>query len=201
MSGARTARAWTFRGLVLVGMGWLLYSWFLPWWSMDIAQLGPDRVIVRPWGEEANLGAWQMVFDMPQLPAFFEPFAWTYLGVCVVLLILSLLVKDKIIKLGRFTASLPQAIVGAVGIAYIAVPAIATLAIMINLSMFEVDGVTVPLQGTVHLDFGQPWASDVTSRLRLGYWLAWGAGAFLILMALMRDKIVGKGHGEHSSNQ
>jgi len=193
MTTADKSGIWAFRGLVVVATGALLYSWFLPWWSLDIAMLGPDRVVVRPWGEEANLGSWNIIFELPQMPAFFEPFAWTFLGVCVVLLIASLLVKEKLIEIAGFSVSLPRAIVGAAGVAYMAAPAIATLAIMYNLGQFEVDGVTVPLQGTVLLDFGAPWISHVTSSLRPGYWLAWGVGAFLIILALLRRKIVGRG--------
>ena len=192
MGEANPARVWVFRGLVAAGTGWLLYSWFQPLWSLDIAMLGPDRVIVRPWGEQANLGSWNVVFDIPQMPAFFEPFAWTYLGLCVLVLIASMFVKDRHVRLARFSLSLPRAMIGAVGFGYIAVPAIATLALLYNLNQFEVDGVTVPLQGTVHLDFGQPWASNVTSNLREGYWLAWGAGAFLIILALLRPRIIGR---------
>lgn len=182
-----------FRVLVVMATCGLLYSWFLPWWSLDIAMLGPDRVVVRPWGEEANLGAWSVIFDLPQMPAFFEPVAWIYLGVCVVLLVASVVVKEKSIETAGLLVSLPRALVGAVGIAYMAAPAIATLAIMYNLGQFEVDGVSVPLQGTVLLDFGPPWTSDVTSSLRSGYWLAWSVGAFLIILAMLRPRIVDRG--------
>lgn len=193
MSDINQARVWTFRGLVLVGTAWLLYSWFLPWWSLDIHMLRADAVVVRPWGEESNLGAWQVVFDLPQMPAFFAPFAWIYLGLCIILLLSSLLVKEKRINRGRFDFFLPQAIIGAAGLAYIVVPAVAAIVIAILLRQYEVRGVTVPLQGTVFLDIGEMWASDVTSRLRLGYWLAWGAGIFLIVLALLRQRIIGRG--------
>jgi len=38
------------------------------------------------------------------------------------------------------------------------------------------------------------WAEQswVDARLRFGYWLACGIGPFLIILALLRNKIIGK---------
>ena len=43
-------RAWLWRLLVLVGGGLILYSWFQPWWTMDIEGFGHDMIQIRPWG-------------------------------------------------------------------------------------------------------------------------------------------------------
>jgi hypothetical protein len=50
----------------------------------------------------------------------------------------------------------------------------------------------IPLQGTVYLNLGDIYASPATSSLRLGYWLAWATGALLIVLALLRNKIIGR---------
>ena len=180
-------RAWIFRGLVLVAIGWLLYSWFMPLWGLDIAQLRPDAIMVRPWGVELFLGP----DNIPAMPVFFAPLMWTYLGISVVLLLSSLLVREKAFSLGRLRLSLPQAIIGGVGFVHLIFAAVTTIMITINLGGVQLSGVTTPLQGTVVLDLGYPYVSEATSSLRLGYWLAWGVGTFLIVLALLRNKIIG----------
>ncbi len=186
-------RAWIFRGLVLVATGWLLYSWFMPLWGLDIAQLRPDAVILRPWGEELFLGPDAPKFTMPTMPDFFAPLMWTYLGIIVVLLLSSLLVREKAFSLGRLRLSLPQAIIGGVGFVHLIFAVVTPIMITIKLGQSPLSGVTTPLQGTVVLDLGYPYVSEATSSLRLGYWLAWGVGTFLIVLALLRNKIIGRG--------
>lgn len=194
----REVRAWIFRGLVLVATGWLLYSWFMPLWGLDIAQLRPDAVLVRPWGEELFLGPDVPNVRIPTMPDVFAPLMWTYLGICVVLLLSSLLVREKAFGLGRLRLSLPQAIIGGVGFVHLIFAAVTAIMITIKLGQFQLSGVTTPLQGTVVLDLGYPYVSEATSSLRLGYWLAWGVGTFLIVLALLRNKIIGRGPAPNS---
>ena len=55
------SKIWLFRGLVLVGIGLLLLSWFMPWWSINVYEIGPDAAVIRPWGLETQLrdvGVW-----------------------------------------------------------------------------------------------------------------------------------------------
>lgn len=186
-----TVKAWIFRCLVLAATGLFLYSWFIPLWGLDVAILRPNAVLVRSWGEELFLGDLASMVSLPTMPAFFAPLLWTYLVLSVVLLLSSLLLKEKILSLGRFKLSLQQAIIGGVGFAHLIFAAVAAIMISVNLGQFDVKGVTVPLQGTVVLDFGMPYTGPVTSSLRLGYWLAWGNGILLITLALLRNKIVG----------
>lgn len=188
----RTSRAWIFPGLVLVATGLLVYSWFIPLWGLDISMLRPDAVLVRSWGEELFLGDLVQMVAIPTMPAFFAPLLWTYLVICVVLLLSSLVLGDKSFRLGRLRLSLPQTIIAFVGLSRLVFAAVAAIMITVNLGQFEVRGVTVPLQGTVVLDFGPPWTGPVTSSLRLGYWLALVTGILLIVLALLRPIIVGR---------
>ena len=189
----REVRAWIFRGLVLVATGLLLYSWFLPLWGLDIAMLRPDAVIVRPWGEELFLDNWAAQFNIPTMPDVFAPLMWTYLVISVVLLLSSLVVGEKTFSLGRLRLSLPQAIIGGVGFVHLIFAAVIPIMITIKLGQFQLAGVTTPLQGTVTFNLGDPYVSEATSSLRLGYWLAWGVGTFLVVLALLRNKIIGRG--------
>lgn len=185
-------RIWIFRALVVVGIGLLLYSWFMPLWGLDIQLLQSDAVLVHSWGEELNIGAYAEMFPIPSMPDFFPILMWIYLAVCVVLLLASLVLPEGSFDLGRFRLSLPQALVGVVGLAHIAFVIVAAIAISYNLGQFEVKGVTTPLQGTVTLDFGSPYISEATSSLRLGYWLAWATAIYLVGLALLRPIIIGR---------
>ena len=185
------AGVWIFRALVLVDIGLLLYAWFLPLWGLDIKLLRPDAVLVRPWGEKLFLGAYAEIFPIPRVPAFFPALMWTYLAICVVLSLASLVLPEIPLSVGRFSLSLPQAIIGFVGLAHVVFVVVFPIVLSFNLRKFEVEGVTTPLQGTVTLDFGSPYVTPVTSTLRLGYWLAWGAAIFLVALALLRPIIIG----------
>lgn len=193
MSTTNKSRAWIFPGLVIAATGLLIYSWFMPLWGLDIAMLGPDRVIVRSWGEELFIGAYADMFPIPRMPAFFPVLMWLYLAVCVVLLLSSLVLPERPFHLGVFRLSLPQAVIGGVGLMHMVFAAVAAIVISFNLGQFEVDGVTTPLQGTVTLNFGNPYVSEATSSLRLGYWLAWAAAIFLVALAVLRPWIAGNG--------
>lgn len=184
------ARDWLFGVLILAATGLFAYSWFQPWWGLDVEQLRPDTVLVRPWGEELYLGQWAASFDLPTMPSFFTPLMWAYFGICMILLLVSIFLTNR--NLGGTRLSMQQAILGLVGLSYIVAVGVAAAMISMNLQSFEVDGVTVPLQGTVILDFGDPWVSSATSSLRSGYWLALGAGLLLVVLALLRGPIVGR---------
>lgn len=192
MSDSRNAGAWIYRGLVVVGAGLLLFSWFMPLWGLDIEMLRPDAVLVQHWGEELFIGAWADVFDIPKMPSFFPVLMWIYLAIAIALLLASLVLPERPFTLVGIRLSVPQAIIGFVGISYIVYVVVAAIVIAYNLGQFEVaeGGVTTPLQGDVTLDFGDLYVSKATSSLRLGYWLSLGAGIFLVALALLRPKIM-----------
>ncbi len=49
------ARVWLFRSLILIAIGLLFVSWFLPWWKCTTPAM-EGWVRIRPWGLENNLG-------------------------------------------------------------------------------------------------------------------------------------------------
>ena len=182
-------RLWLFQALVLVGAGLMLVSWFSPWWGARISDLpGSDHIVMRPWGvevvTEVRTYADRSLYSMP---AFFAPLMWLYLGLCMVALAVSLFVEKKI-TLGRFKLSLPQVLIGFVGLSYLI--AVVT-AFAIAQMRSGIGGVQFLGSSTV---FNPMTGGNTrfTGALKSGYWLAVGAGPFLIALAALRNTIIGK---------
>lgn len=186
----RGLRNWLFRGLIVVGAGFMLYSWYSPWWGARISDLsGSDHMLMRPWGVEVMAAEIRTYANraLYSMPAFFAPLMWTYLGLCMLALAVSLFV-EKQITLGRFRLSLPQVLIGLVGLSYVIAVATAFAIAQIRAGSGGVafvgsSIVPNPMTGG---------STRFTGELKLGYWLAGGAGLFLVVLALLRNAIVGK---------
>jgi hypothetical protein len=166
----------------------LLLSWFLPWWQLDILPIS-CWVRIRPWALEDNLGTSASYIAGYEMPVWFAPLMWIYLGICVLLLILSLFVDKKRIKLGKVNLPSDQLLVGIVGISYIVVVILAVIVAAVRTGDF--DG-GVHLIGQSYFDLGHPIEGFVEARLLLGYWFACATGPLLIILGLLRNKITGR---------
>src|SRR3569623_1663423 len=112
---------WIFRVLVVAGAAFMLYSWFQPWRSADIAVIpGDDDMVLHPWGVEAvaqvagNVD--ESAFEMP-FPQVFAGFMWVYLVACMLALAASLFVTKRF-RLGPIPLSVPVILILLVGISY-----------------------------------------------------------------------------------
>jgi hypothetical protein len=167
----------------------MLVSWFTPWWGAQVSDLlGNDHMVMRPWGVEAiEIVATYVDSSLISMPAFFAPLMWLYLGLCMVALLVSLFVEKKI-TLVRFTLSLSQVLIGAVGFSYLIAAVAAFIVAQIKSGDAGVNfvGSTVvynPMTGT---------QTTITGALKSGYWLAVAAGPVLIVLALLRNAIIGR---------
>lgn len=182
-------RLWFFRALILIGAGIMLMSWFSPWWSARISDLaGADHIVLRPWGvemvSEVKTYADRSLYEMP---AFFTPLMWAYLGFCMLALAVSLFVTKRV-SVGRFNLSLQQLLVGFVGFSYVVAVVTAYTIAQIRSGMAGMEFV-----GT-SMVFNPMTAGNtrIVSALQMGYWLSAGAGAYLLVLALLRSVIVGR---------
>ena len=176
-----------FRGLVLVIIALFFLSWFLPWWSADVLVLGEDTVVIRPWGLENNMDEeMAAIIKGSEMPAYFAPLMWAYLGLSIALLVLGAFIKLKEIKLGKFKLTLSQLLIGGVGVSYIVVVALAVIIASIRTG----DYWDLKLIGYTYIDLGEPAVTGVEAGLLPGYWLACLVGPLLIGLALLRTKIV-----------
>ena len=189
-----------FRILILTAVGFMLLSWFMPWWSYDVQAVTSNTVTIRPWGLENRLTVRDVYNDIPDyymlgnlrchfvLPYWFAPVMWTYLGLCVTALLFSMFVKGKELKVWKIRSTLPSLILGSVGFSYI---------VIIVLSVFVAamrtgDFFDLKLIGLPHINLAEVQASIREAIPLPGYWLACAVGPLLIILALFRNKIVDK---------
>jgi hypothetical protein len=180
---------WIFRVLVVAGAAFMLYSWFQPWWSTDIAVIKGDAdMVLHPWGVEAaaqvrnNID--QSMFQMP-FPEVFAVFMWVYLVVCMLALAASLFVTRRF-RIGPFNISLAMLLVLLVGISYMVAVG---LALGIGELKASAAGVNFLGKGT-YKEPGSGAPLKMVSDLLLGYWLALGAGGVLTVVGLIRPLFV-----------
>ncbi len=182
------AGVWIFRVLVVAGAAFMVYSWFSPWWSADVAVVkGADDLVMHPWGVEAvsqvranaDVSLWSM-------PWFFAPFMWTYLAACMLALAASLFV-DRRISLGRINLPLAVVLIGLVGLTYMAAVGIAY-----EVAVLKAGWAGANFIGTSMLKGPMGNKVKMVSALREGYWYALYAGAALFVLALLRGLFVRK---------
>jgi hypothetical protein len=178
-------REWIFRGLVIIAIGLLFLSWFTPWWNADVLSIG-GSITIHPWGLESNLGYFATYMTGADMPVWFAPMMWIYLGLCVAMLLASFFVKERVFSLGRFKLPWNRLLIGVAGFSYIIVVVTAFIYASISTGKYGIQFV-----GRSFVKVG-PEGTYVESGLLWGYWLACAVGLFLVLLALARNKIVGK---------
>jgi hypothetical protein len=191
-------RSWLFRGLVIIGAGAMLTSWLLPWWGCWVMVLGKeDKVRIYLYGLWENLGGWGgLLGTAADMPAFFTPLMWLYLGLCLAALLFAIWKMDKSVRLIGRNFNLSRLLVGIVGLSYVAI----ILAFYFYAKMRVEAFSGMQFVGTTWIEAGTTTKSYVTSSLRLGLWLACGVAPFLMLLALLRNKIVGRARAVPSSD-
>jgi len=182
------ARTWLFRGLVIAATGLILLSWFMPWWRADITMLN-NWVQIRPYGLEMDPFT-AGYFPSAKMPGYFAPFIWAYFGIIMALVLFSLFVKERIISLGKLKISLPKLIFGGVGLSFIFVAILAVIVAAIRTGDYY--GMHLLGRQMVEVDPELGAESLVIPRFLFGYYMAYVAGLFCIVLALLRDRITGK---------
>jgi len=192
MSDAKTSSAgiWIFRVLVVAAAGVMLVSWFMPWVTVDIEALGKGIIEIRPWGLELDerLGGFEILLKGADMPNWFAPLMWAYLGICMVALLVGAWIRGVEVEIGNFKIKLSKLLVGGVGFSYF----IAGIVAVVYGSMRCEDCMGIPLLGRHFVDLGDPLVTYVEGRLLPGYFLIYVAAIFLIALAFLRDKIVGE---------
>lgn len=197
------SRVWLFRILVVAAVVVMLVAWFLPWWTVDIEALGNDIAQIRPWGLDTSerLGGFSVLLKGAEMPPWFTPMMWAYLGGCMIALLIGLwgpggevrvgsfkLNLSRLISFGKFNISLPLVLIAGVGASYI----VAAVVAAVYASMQMGNMMNIPLQGRAFVDLGDPIVTYVDTRLLTGYYLVYVAGLLLIALGLFRDRIIGE---------
>jgi hypothetical protein len=182
------SRTWLFRGLVVIGAALMVATWLMDWWVANVQELNPRGVVVHPWGLGVDLSFATPLVDVANMPAFFAPLMWAYLVICLAVLAFSLFAPPVMVGWGKLKLSLPTVLIGGVGVSYVVCAAVAVVVMSVRMGEFFGG---IPLQGQMHYDFGSGMGSEIYTSLQIGYWLVYVAGAVLIALSLLRDKILG----------
>jgi hypothetical protein len=189
--GGAGVLVWIFRVLLVAGAAFMLYSWFQPWWSANVAVIpGDNDMVLHPWGVDvvsqvrANID--ESAFEMP-FPGLFAGFMWVYLGVCMLALAASLFVTRRF-RLGPINLSLAMVLILLVGLSYAAAVG---LAFGIGTLKASAAGANFIGKSNV-LEPGSGAKLKMTSNLLTGYWVALAAGGVLTFLGLIRGLFVRK---------
>jgi len=189
MAGTTRSKAgvlvWIFRVLVVAAAAFMLYSWFQPWWSADIAVIpGDNDMVLHPWGVDAvsqvSTNIDTSVFEMP-FPTVFAGFMWVYLVVCMLLLAASLFWQRRL-RLGPINVSWAVIFILAVGLSYAMAAGLA----------YEIGTVKAAASGGKFVGRSnviEPSTGaklKMTSDLLIGYWLSLAAGGVLTFLGIVR---------------
>jgi len=183
--GGAVILVWIFRVLLVAGAAFMLYSWFQPWWSANVAVIpGDNDLVLRPWGVEAvgqvRANIDESMFQMP-FPGIFAGFMWVYLVVCMLALAASLFLTRRF-RLGPINLSLPMVLILLVGLSYM-------LAVGLALGIGELKASAAGANFIGKSNVIEPGSGaklKMTSDLLIGYWLALSAGGVLTVLGLIR---------------
>lgn len=183
------AGVWIFRVLLVAATAFMVYSWFQPWWSSDVAVIqGTDDLVLHPWGVEAvgqvRMGADPALYSMP---AFFAPFVWTYFGLAMLALVVSLFVNVHI-TLGRIRLPLAAVLIILVGLSYLVAVGLAYWIGDMRATAMD----TKFIGRSRYTDPTSHRKIQMVSGLRDGYWFALYAGVALVVLGLVRFLFVRK---------
>lgn len=182
-------KKWEFRLLLIVAIALMLVSWFMPWWSINVYEIGKDAAVIHPWGLETNLRESEAnLIKSANMPSWFAPMMFGYLAIVIGVLVYSLFAKRKDFKVANFNIIIPNMLIAAAGLSYVVVVVTAVVYAAIRTSEFF-GGVN--LIGYTYIDFGEPYYSGADAGLLPGYWLACVVGPTLIALGLLRSKILG----------
>jgi hypothetical protein len=185
---ANTMGLWVYRLLVVVLGAGMVYSWLQPWWTIDAESFGPDLVQIHPWGLGLNerLGDFVIFLKGSEMPAWFAAFMWTYLGLCMVALLVGLWIKSgHKFGIGKIKIELNELLVGGVGLSYIIVGIVAAIFAGMRTKAL----MNVSLLGRSWLDLGGEFQTFVESRFLIGYYLVYVVGLLLIVLAFARPML------------
>jgi hypothetical protein len=179
------SRVWLFRALVAIAAVVMVISAAMPWWICEIESDGGDFTIeVFQYGIPAYRRIYAVTERLrPYMASDITPYyqtvlAWVYLAVSVVLALLSTWLKDR---KGKW-------LLGGIGLVYIGYAAIAIIWIYFRTK----SGYNIKLQGHSWWDVDGEVFVNAFTRVGTGHYLAYVAGALFVVLALLRDIIIGR---------
>lgn len=188
-----TFRLWLFRVLVLAVGGLMVYTFLQPWWQVWIYEMGGDPCVkIYPYGlwlDFEAIGTYIKYLEGYEMPVWFTPAMWIYLGLAILALLFSLFfAKNKELSIWKLHFKLSSLLIGLVGFSYIVVVILAyVIADMRSGEYFNMNFI-----GYTEIVIGGWERSGAEAGLLIGYWLACAVGPLLLILASLRSLIIGK---------
>ncbi len=179
-------RLWIYRGLVIVAAGLVILTATQPWWIGDvwsyyIGYVGTIEIYqygLNHYGFDA--AGYTLHLTADETPSYQIVIAWIYIVISIGLILFSAWLK------GRKGSWL----LGSIGLINIAYALIAVYVVIAD----RLGDFNISLQGsswiTPEIPIDEP--VEIYSSLQFGYYLAYVAGFFCVILALFRNIIVGK---------
>ena len=184
-----TSRVWLFRGLVVVGIVLILVSWFSVWWRADILMWEDRYAQIRPYALETDPFI-KGYMPGAKLPDWIPPFVWTFFGVIMLCMVLGMFVKEKMLGISFFKFSLPTWLITGVGVAFIVCAVV--MAVFASSEMANVfPGMNLVGLQSLEIDPESHSFSNVDARFLPGYYLAYVAGLYNVVLGFLSNKIKG----------
>jgi hypothetical protein len=173
-------RAWVFRIIVAAMAGLIIYSFFTPWWTINV-QIDPDSGALPQVPDVVRIYAYGLRSELTQNENMVEPFltppyqtvaAYVFLGVSLLLILFSTWLRG--VK--------GQLLLGISGLVYIGYGL--GFFLMLKKGLDSMSGIVWPMQGQFYIQ-----ASLITTDLKpaLAYLVI--AGGALVLLALLRPAV------------
>jgi hypothetical protein len=116
---------------------------------------------------------------------------YVYLGLIVVAMLINIFIKDRNLHFGKLKISLNQLLIFGVGASFIVVAILAAVVIYIRLQEPRFMGAPFLGHAVIQVDEELHIDSATYARFQAGYYLAWGAGIYCIVLAFFSNKIRG----------
>ena len=115
---------------------------------------------------------------------------WLYLALAIAALLFSMFVEGRTVRLGTFELSLPQVLIAGVGLSYIFVAVVFVIYAYLRMA-----ALSILFVGTSYITIeGLHLGAEAISDLEPGFWLACVVGPLCVVLALLRNIIVGSKH-------
>jgi hypothetical protein len=135
------------------------------------------------------IGNYIMYIPGAEMPVWFEPLMWTYLGIVLAALLVGLFVKNKGFNIWKIHFRLPSFLIGLVGFSYMVIVVLAVIVAAIRTGDYFSG---IHQIGYNFISLGFDYETGMESYLLPGYWTACAVGPAILILAILRNFIVGK---------
>ena len=175
----KTLRHWLFRLIVAVVCSIMIWSFTIPWWTARITSVSPVgerfyQLNIYGWGIPSPTDINLVQYIAQDVTPIYQTYlAWAYVGISITAALVSTYLKGK----------KGQLLLGISGIGLVVYALVAAFMVIAT----RLNELGIAFQGTSSYQ-----SAHILSSLRFGFYLACITGSLFIVLAFVRNIIVGK---------